>query len=100
MLHSIKLNHRFVCEVLQGNKRFEIRNNDRAYQKGDLIRFIVVDDSGRKYEDMSTLQRVFLSAGDGDIEDLEKMVFEITFVISGWGLKNGFVAFGFKEYES
>jgi len=34
---------------------------------------------------------------DDIIRGLEKIQFEISFVISGWGLKNGYVAFGLEE---
>ena len=42
--HKIKLLNVFVEDVLSGEKSFEIRINDRNYQKGDLIKFIPVSD--------------------------------------------------------
>ena len=44
MRHSLKLNYRFAEHVYNGDKRFEIRNNDRAFQKGDEVKFTVIDD--------------------------------------------------------
>lgn len=37
--HELKLNEMYVQAVLDGNKRCEIRLNDRDYQKGDIIYF-------------------------------------------------------------
>ncbi len=35
--HKIKLNIPFFDEVETGNKRFEIRLNDRDYEEGDVV---------------------------------------------------------------
>ena len=98
MTHKIKINHRFVKDILIGNKRFEIRNNDRAYQKGDRVKFKVVSDGGEPYFEMRYLDRMTeIIPDENEVEILESMTFAITFVISGWGLKSGYVAFGIKE---
>lgn len=36
-MNIVKLNIPFFDEVLSGNKKFEIRNNDRDYQQGQAI---------------------------------------------------------------
>ena len=41
-LHKIKILEEFADSVLFGDKTFEIRKNDRGYQRGDLVRFIVM----------------------------------------------------------
>lgn len=41
-LHTIKLHERFDQAVFSGDKKAEVRKNDRDYQKGDIIRFEVV----------------------------------------------------------
>ena len=41
--HKLKLNIDFCDDVLSGRKNFEIRKNDRDYQKGDHIKFIPID---------------------------------------------------------
>ena len=46
VLHDLKLNERYAGAVLTEAKRFEVRNDDRCYQAGDLVRFHVVDDEG------------------------------------------------------
>lgn len=83
-VHDIKILPDFADAILDGDKTFEIRENDRGYQRGDGIRFEVV---GKRPSD---------SLGDHLIS---KKLFEITYVMNGWGLKNGYVVFGFKESQ-
>lgn len=85
-IHELKLQQRFVDPILDKEKQFEIRNNDRCFQKGDRVQFHVVYNDGSE-----------LSYRSDKIRDFEFRKFEITYVISGWGLKNGYVVFGFKE---
>ena len=41
MIHKIKLDEAYVKAILNGDKTFEVRHNDRGYQKGDIIEFTV-----------------------------------------------------------
>ena len=84
MTHELKLNENFCPAVLDGNKPFEIRYNDRGYQTGDKVRFIPVDDDGNESEYCG---------------ELRKKVYKITYILSGWGLKEGYVVFGIREVE-
>lgn len=81
--HKLKLLIHFCDDVLNGEKCFEIRENDRGYQKGDHIKFTPVYDSG-------------FDRPKHPIEDKE---YEITYVLNGWGLENGYVAFGIREAQ-
>lgn len=83
-VHEIRLNIEFCDSVLNGEKTFEIRLNDRGYQKGDRVRFIPVSGAGMFYE-------------EHPISDRE---YEITYVINGWGLENGYVVFSIKECDA
>ena len=78
--HYIKLNIIFADSVSDGQKCFEIRKNDRGYQKGDLVVFKPVDDAGNSVH-----------------HPIIDEVYEITYVISGWGLKDGYCVFGIKK---
>lgn len=84
MTHELKLQEQFCQDKLDGNKPFEVRENDRNFQKGDLIKYIPVDKSGI---------RTFR------YRELEEKTYQITCVISYWGMKEGYVAFGEKEVE-
>ena len=77
MTHVIKLLDTFADAVLDGRKNFEVRENDRGYQRGDQVSFIVVDKHGNRVS-----------------HPLEIELFVITYVLSGWGIKDGYVAFG------
>lgn len=79
-IHDLKLNKQFADAVLSGEKSFELRNNDRGFQKGDKIRFTVVDEYGVEI-----------------VHELKKHIFEITYVLSDWGMKEGFVALAIKD---
>lgn len=80
--HDIKLNIAFCDDVLTGRKPFEIRQNDRGYQAGDHIKFTPID------------EHCFVIK-----HEIQNKIYEITYVLSGWGLKEGYVVFGIKEVE-
>ena len=80
MIHGIKLLETFADAVLEGRKNFEVRENDRGYQRGDMVRFIVVDKTGKRVK-----------------HPLESEIFVITYVLSGWGIRDGFVVFGISK---
>ena len=42
MKHELKILKQFADEIIIGNKNFEIRKNDRGYQKGDFIDFLAI----------------------------------------------------------
>lgn len=80
-IHKLELNINFCDDVLSGEKSFEIRENDRGFQKGDHIKFISVE----------------ANSGIRAYHEIEKREYEITYVLNGWGLKNGYVVLGIKE---
>lgn len=80
--HTLKLEECFCEAVVTGKKCFEIRKNDRGFQPGDTIEFVPV------------------SNGHPAIDVISNHRYRITYVLSGWGLKNGYVAFGIEEVKS
>ncbi|MBR2530125.1 MAG: DUF3850 domain-containing protein [Lachnospiraceae bacterium] len=88
--HILKLNERFALEILRGHKRFEVRINDRCFQRGDEVQFRIVDADGNPY--IENLPFPYLT-------ELEDKVFRITFVVTGYGLEKGYCAFGFEEVK-
>ena len=83
MRHELEIEEVFADAIMGGDKNFEIRNNDRGFQKGDIIKFIPLD-----------CLHIELPA-----HPINKKLYQITYVLSGWGLKEGFCVFGFKEVE-
>lgn len=72
--HEVKISDYHFLDVQHGRKRFEVRINDRGYQCGDLIT-------------LCRLSPIGVLTG-------ESMTFEIVYVHSGIGLKEGWVVIG------
>ena len=83
MIHKIKLVESFADAVLSGDKCFEIRKNDRGYQKGDFVKFTVCTSGGMK--------RI--------THPLDEAVFRITYVLNGFGLEADYCVFGIARCE-
>lgn len=49
--HTIKVEPPYFDALLNGSKPFEVRRNDRAYQRGDNLRLIEWHDARTGYED-------------------------------------------------
>lgn len=82
MIHNIKLQKEFADAVLSGDKNFEVRFNDKGYQKGDCVQFTVMDGYFK------------------DSHPLNDSIFEITYVLNGWGIKEDYVVFGIREIKN
>ena len=82
MTHRIKLREEYEEAVISGDKNFEIRYNDRGYQKGDMIIFTVVR-----------------ADGTDKLSPLEIIRFKITYVLHGWGLQENWCVFGIRKEE-
>lgn len=80
MKHNLKLKECFEEAVANGDKRFELRRNDRCFQRGDTVTFTVIDNEEKPVS-----------------STLDVCEFEITYVLSGFGMREEFVAFGIKE---
>ena len=80
MIHTIKITEPYAEAVYDGRKTFEVRRNDRGYNAGDSVRFIVIKDG--------------LIAINHPLNDME---YTITYVHSGLGLEKEYVAFGIKR---
>lgn len=78
-IHELGIKVTFFKAIETGEKTFEIRENDRGFQRGDFIRFKVKPD-----DPMEPSYKV-------------DALYEITYVLSGWGLENGFVALGIRR---
>ena len=81
MIPHLKLNINFADAVRSGEKCFEVRENDRGFQKGDLVVFQIMD------------------GNIPVIYDVNEMVFKITYVLNGWGIKENYCVFGIKNID-
>ena len=81
MTHQLKLREEFAEAVFSGDKCFEVRENDRGFQKGDHVIFTVVSKNGIPHTYHKLHEKRYL----------------ITYVLNGWGIEDGYVVFGMKE---
>lgn len=50
MEHKLKIRYNYAIDVFEKRKTFEIRKNDRNYQVGDTIEFVLVDAIGQIFD--------------------------------------------------
>lgn len=81
MNHDLKIEPQYYARVKDGSKTYEVRYNDRHFQKGDTVTLREWDDSPANSTDIS------LKKGYTDAPPLQ---FEVGFVYS---LSNGHVVF-------
>lgn len=80
-IHRLKIHDKYYRAILKGTKNFEVRLNDRNYQVGDVIEFIVINDSKLTIYTPNTR-------------------YMITYILKDFiGLKIGYVVFGITIYE-
>lgn len=79
-VHTIKIREDFCDALMNGEKTFEIRKNDRGYQTGDVLQFKPVDSIGLPVKSR-----------------IEHEVFDVLYILSGLGLKNGYVCMAIKR---
>lgn len=76
-IHKIKIEDDYYDQIIAGDKNFEIRFNDRGYNKGDILIFL--DEYG--------------------IERDEEIKFKIKYVHSGFGMAENFVVLGIERVK-
>ena len=77
MTHELKIEEVYFDAIECGDKTFEIRFNDRGYQKGDILHLTKVDELG--------------------LTTFAKMTLRVTYVHSGLGMAENYVALGIEE---
>lgn len=80
--HELKILEDFADAVFYGDKTFEIRKNDRAFQKGDFIQFTAV-----------TKVPLYL---DKIEHPINREVYLITYVLSGFHIDPDYVVLGIR----
>lgn len=81
MIHNVKIKKRYADAVVSGDKTFEVRENDRDYHVGDIVQFSA----------LSNLDNVAISHPINDKR------YEITYLLTGWGIENGWCVFSIRE---
>ncbi len=80
-LHELKILPQYYNKVLSGEKRFEIRKDDRYFKVGDIIRLCEYD--GKEFTGRDSL-------------------YDITYKLDGgeYGLEKGYCILSIKPYKS
>lgn len=82
-IHQIKILKGFADAIVEGRKTFEVRKNDRGYHVGDLVKFTAVDCDARPYNS----------------HEINTKTYVITYILSGWGIKEEYVVFSIAPYK-
>lgn len=85
MRHKIKIRKPFADVIVGGDKTFEVRYNDRGYQKGDIVVFQCVNNNETFPQSIQ--------------HPINYMLFEIDYVLNDYGLKDGFCVFCFHKIQ-
>jgi hypothetical protein len=80
--HILKIDPEFFEGVKSGEKTFEVRINDRNYQKGDLVRLLP-----------------YCRKINGYVEPYGGIGKRISYILSGHGIKEGYVVFSIENRE-
>lgn len=80
-LHRIKILDKYADDILSGLKTFEVRKNDRAYQVGDILKFIAVE------KDLKVLEK----------HPINWEEYEVRYIHSGLGMLEGYVVLGIEK---
>ena len=85
-VHELKIEHDYAESVWLGDKNFEVRFNDRGFQKGDTVRFLPLGKDS--YTSIDTEHPLY------------RKEFRITYVVGSFrGLADGYVAFGIRPIK-
>ncbi|MHB1086123.1 MAG: DUF3850 domain-containing protein [Minisyncoccota bacterium] len=86
--HKLKTLARYYEAVERGEKTFEVRRNDRAFQTGDILILEKMDNEGRYYET--------IPGHNFNAKSLRK---RITYLLQGgqFGIEPGFCVLGLGE---
>lgn len=100
MTHELKIQKQWADAKLAGEKPFEIRRNDRGFQKGDIVRYKVIDPKTgepwveRKFPRLVTNENGVGKKYVSGRHPLEFCDFLITYVREGAdGLERGYCVF-------
>lgn len=81
MRHELKIREDFATAIMENSKTFEVRESDRVFNAGDLVRFKAVSMDGKPVAD----------------HPINGQTFEITYVLHGWGIGDDHVVFSIKR---
>ena len=99
--HHLKLLDEYWNAVKTGHKTFELRQNYRGYQDGDVVKFYRYAREPGYYDDKSDYQYLKGSKYVETMNEADTMSFIISYVLplSALGINSDYVVFGIKKIE-
>ena len=79
-VHELKIKHHYCIQIVVGAKSFEIRNNDRNFEAGDILHLKEIHDETGEYTGFEMFVRV-------------------VYIHSGLGLQDGYVCMAIKPIK-
>ena len=98
--HILKVEHEYMDALKSGEKKFEVRRDDRGFQKGDrliLCRWGKCRSNGSSYGYMNDDGRV-VSTSNWSYSAIDSVERKITYILTGgqFGIEPGYVVLGLK----
>ena len=95
--HTLKCSARYFDEIEAGEKNFEVRRNDRGFQKGDILILQKYDQERGRYVERH-FQDPVLGVMTSEPVKLER---RITFILTGGqlGIEPGYVVMALERTE-
>lgn len=98
--HTLKIEYEYMDALQHGEKSFEVRRDDRGFQKGDtlvLCRYGKCRKNGNSYGFMDSLGRVVSSHPNSP--SVDRVERKITYILTGgqFGIERGYVVLGLKK---
>lgn len=94
--HLLKVNQSYWAGLVSGEKKFEVRRDDRGFQKGDILRLC-------HWMDNVTPACYHTREGgrSGLAENAEFMDFRITYILTGgqFGIEPGYVVMAIEPVD-
>lgn len=81
--HKLKIKNDYLHNILIGNKKSEVRINDRDFQVGDTVRLYDLDKLGLS-------QKIYEN-------DFPQAIYIISHIHSGFGMADNYVILSFKK---
>ena len=80
--HNLKIYLQHYRNVRSGTKTFEIRKNDRAFQKGDTVTLMAFCGFDEKFYDTTSYPELHFKIGDVYPIDSERVVFSLLKILN------------------
>lgn len=92
-IHELKIKEEYYRAIIDGNKTFELRKNDRDYREGDLIQFNDDLFSPEKISNYYITEKYYPQPSE--------TLFQITYILKdvSYGLDKDYCILGIKQVE-